>query len=110
MEIFVTGMSHVSKRYLIQPHNINGQNNNKTTSFIVFFSFFCQKTYRKFKTPVGILVFRMLVQFPPPLWILKWGGLKNSGQRLISFNGKTKRTVFKNRSEKKKIKKNKAIL
>ena len=32
-------------------------------------------------------------QTTPP-WILKWGGLESSGQRLISSNGKTKRIVF----------------
>ena len=32
--------------------------------------------------------------YPPPPWILKWGGLESSGERLMSLNGKAKRVIF----------------
>ena len=36
----------------------------------------------------------MMVTVPPPLWILKWGGLESSEQRQISLYGKTKKISF----------------
>ena len=33
-------------------------------------------------------------QYPPPLWILKRGGLESSGLMLIYLDGKTKIIVF----------------
>ena len=37
---------------------------------------------------------RACITLRPPPWILKWGGLESSGQRLIASIGKTKRIAF----------------
>ena len=61
--------------------------------YIIVVSKILKCNYVREESNIRISVLRPSVRNTPP-WILKWGGLERSGQRLISFNCKTKIITF----------------